>query len=84
MTGGGGINVSKAIARLGGTSSAVIVEALRRKDKEILNKELIPFHSIETENWTRESFVVLMTILTPNTVLIFQELQFQMLKRQYH
>jgi 6-phosphofructokinase 2 len=56
--GGGGINVSKAIARLGGTSSAVIAsEPLRRKDKRN-NKELIPFHSIETENWTRESFVV--------------------------
>jgi 6-phosphofructokinase 2 len=50
--------VSKAIARLGGTSSVIAGRPSGEKIKEILNKELIPFHSIETENWTRESFVV--------------------------
>ncbi len=57
--GGGGINVSKAVSRLGGTSLAVIASGGPSGEmiKEILNKELIPFHSIETKNWTRESFV---------------------------
>jgi 6-phosphofructokinase 2 len=57
--GGGGINVSKAISRLRGTSLAIIASGgpSGEKIKEILNKELIAFHSIETKNWTRESFV---------------------------
>jgi 6-phosphofructokinase 2 len=57
--GGGGINVSKAISRLEGTSLAVMASGGPSGEmiKEILNKELIPFHSIETKNWTRESFV---------------------------
>lgn len=57
--GGGGINVSKAISRLEGTSLAVMASGGPSGEmiKEILNKELIPFHCIETKNWTRESFV---------------------------
>jgi 6-phosphofructokinase 2 len=57
--GGGGINVSKAISRLEGSSLAVMASGgpSGEKIKEILNKESIPFHSIETGNWTRESFV---------------------------
>jgi 6-phosphofructokinase 2 len=57
--GGGGINVSKAISRLEGTSLAVMASGGPSGEmiKEILNKEWIPFHSIETKNWTRESFV---------------------------
>jgi 6-phosphofructokinase 2 len=57
--GGGGINVSKAISRLEGTSLAVMASGGPSGEiiKEILNKESIPFHSIETKNWTRESFV---------------------------
>jgi 6-phosphofructokinase 2 len=57
--GGGGINVSKAISRLKGVSLAVITSGgpSGERIKEILNKELIPFHAIETKNWTRESFV---------------------------
>lgn len=57
--GGGGINVSKAISRLEGSSLAVMASGGPSGEmiKEILNKELIPFHCIETKNWTRESFV---------------------------
>lgn len=57
--GGGGINVSKAISRLEGTSLAVFASGGPSGEmiKEILNKELISFQAIETNNWTRESFV---------------------------
>lgn len=57
--GGGGINVSKAISRMEGTSLAVMASGGPSGEmiKEILNKESIPIHSIETKNWTRESFV---------------------------
>ncbi|MEZ7498222.1 1-phosphofructokinase family hexose kinase [Flavobacterium sp. Arc3] len=57
--GGGGINVSKAISRLEGTSLAVMASGGPSGEmiKEILNKESISFQSIETKNWTRESFV---------------------------
>ena len=57
--GGGGINVSKAISRLEGTSLAVIASGGPSGEmiKEILHKESIAFHAIETKNWTRESFV---------------------------
>lgn len=57
--GGGGINVSKAISRLEGTSLSVIASGGPSGEmiKEILNKESISFQSIETKNWTRESFV---------------------------
>jgi 6-phosphofructokinase 2 len=57
--GGGGINVSKAISRLEGSSLAVMASGGPSGEmiKEILKKELIPFHAIETKSWTRESFV---------------------------
>jgi 6-phosphofructokinase 2 len=57
--GGGGINVSKAVSRLEGTSLAVMASGGPSGEmiKEILNKESILFQSIETKNWTRESFV---------------------------
>ncbi|SDX57711.1 1-phosphofructokinase family hexose kinase [Flavobacterium degerlachei] len=57
--GGGGINVSKAISRLEGSSLAVMASGGPSGEmiKEILNKESISFQSIETKNWTRESFV---------------------------
>ena len=57
--GGGGINVSKAISRLEGTSLAVMASGGPSGEmiKEILNKDSISFQSIETKNWTRESFV---------------------------
>ena len=57
--GGGGINVSKAISRLEGSSLAVMASGGPSGEiiKEILNKESISFQAIETKNWTRESFV---------------------------
>ncbi|WP_369765839.1 1-phosphofructokinase family hexose kinase [Flavobacterium sp. WC2429] len=57
--GGGGINVSKAISRLEGSSLAVMASGGPSGEiiKEILNKESISFRAIETKNWTRESFV---------------------------
>jgi 6-phosphofructokinase 2 len=57
--GGGGINVSKAISRLEGTSLAIMTaggstgEMLRK----LLREESVPFRAIETESWTRENFV---------------------------
>ena len=57
--GGGGINVSKAIARLGGVSKAIFTSggATGEKLKELIENEKIPFEAIEIHSWTRESFV---------------------------
>jgi 6-phosphofructokinase 2 len=59
--GGGGINVSRAIRKLGGASLAVYVrggppgEMLER----MLTDEGVEQHPIEAEGWTRENFAVL-------------------------
>ncbi|MFE3848196.1 1-phosphofructokinase family hexose kinase [Flavobacterium sp. LB3P45] len=57
--GGGGINVSKAISRLGGTSFAVFTSGgpTGKMLEELVAKEGIAFESIAVESWTRESFV---------------------------
>ena len=57
--GGGGINVSKAISRLGGASVAVFTSggATGKMLEELVAKEGIAFESIAVESWTRESFV---------------------------
>lgn len=57
--GGGGINVSKAIARLGGQSKAVFTAGGPTGDllQDLLNKENIDFQAIKTQNWTRENFI---------------------------
>ena len=61
--GGGGINVSRAIRELGGSSLAVYVrggppgEMLER----MLTTEGVEQHPIEAEGWTRENFAVLET-----------------------
>lgn len=57
--GGGGINVSKAIARLGGKSFCVFTSggAIGTILEELVEKETIAFEAIKTNNWTRESFV---------------------------
>ena len=57
--GGGGINVSKAIARLGGVSKAIFTSggATGQKLKELITDEKIPFETIAIHSWTRESFV---------------------------
>ena len=57
--GGGGINVSKAIARLEGVSKAIFTSggATGEKLKELIESEKIPFETIAIHSWTRESFV---------------------------
>lgn len=57
--GGGGINVSKAISRLGGISLAIFTSggSTGKMLTELLNKDSIQCKTIETESWTRESFV---------------------------
>lgn len=57
--GGGGINVSKAIARLEGVSKAIFTSGGPSGQllKEIIQNEKIPFESVEIHSWTRESFV---------------------------
>lgn len=57
--GGGGINVSKAISRLGGTSLAVFTSGgpMGTMLEELVNRESIKFKAIEIQDWTRESFV---------------------------
>jgi 6-phosphofructokinase 2 len=57
--GGGGINVSKAISRLGGDSMAVFTSGgpLGKMLEELVSKESIAFQAIPIQAWTRESFV---------------------------
>ncbi len=68
--GGGGINVSKAIKRLGGHSVAVFPvggpsgQVLR----DLVQKEGIDCRTVETKNWTRENFIVLKAPPTGSTV----------------
>lgn len=57
--GGGGINVSKAISRLGGSSLAIFTSGgpSGKMLEELVAKESIPFQAIPIQTWTRESFV---------------------------
>jgi 6-phosphofructokinase 2 len=57
--GGGGINVSKAISRLGGNSLAVFTSggATGNMLQELLKQETIDFEAIETKSTTRENFI---------------------------
>ena len=57
--GGGGINASKAISRLQGTSLAIITSGGSTGEmlQQLLQKESVPFIAIETQSWTRENFV---------------------------
>lgn len=58
--GGGGINVSKAIKRLGGKSTAIFTmggpsgQVLR----DLVSQEGVDCEVIQTEQWTRENFIV--------------------------
>ena len=56
--GGGGVNVSKAIARLGGESLCMFTSGGSSGEmlKDLIAKESIAVHPFETKNWTRESF----------------------------
>lgn len=57
--GGGGINISKAISRLQGTSLAIMTSggATGEMLQKLLHEETVPFIAIETQSWTRENFV---------------------------
>lgn len=59
--GGGGINVSKAIFRLGGQSLCVFTSGGSPgiKLEELVKKEGIEIKTIPTKNWTRENLVAL-------------------------
>jgi 6-phosphofructokinase 2 len=57
--GGGGINVSKAISRLGGNSLALFTTGgfTGKLLEELISKEGISSQTIEVEAWTRENFI---------------------------
>jgi 6-phosphofructokinase 2 len=57
--GGGGINASKAIARLEGESFGVFTSGgpIGSMLEELVHKDAIAFKAVKTTNWTRESFV---------------------------
>jgi 6-phosphofructokinase 2 len=57
--GGGGINASKAIARLEGESFCVFTSGgpIGSMLEELVQKDSIAFKAVKTANWTRESFV---------------------------
>ena len=61
--GGGGINVSKAIKRLGGQSTAIFPAGGPIGDllQDLLRKEDINYKSIKMETWTRENFMAVDT-----------------------
>lgn len=58
--GGGGINVSRAIKKLGGSSCTWFLEGgpTGQKMCELLKEEGIDFWTIKTRNWTRENLIV--------------------------
>jgi 6-phosphofructokinase 2 len=57
--GGGGINVSKAIVKLGGNSLCVFTSGGSSGEmlEELINNEKIENSAIKTKNWTRENFI---------------------------
>lgn len=57
--GGGGINVSKAISKLGGNSNCVFTSGGSSGEmlEELIKKEKIATNVIQTKNWTRENFI---------------------------
>lgn len=61
--GGGGINVSRAIKKVGGDSVAVYTKGGPTGDllQKLLNLEHINQVPVECKNWTRENFVVVET-----------------------
>lgn len=57
--GGGGINVSKAISKLGGNSTCIFTSGGSTGEmlEELVGKEKIDSIAIKTKNWTRENFI---------------------------
>jgi 6-phosphofructokinase 2 len=62
--GGGGINVSKAIARLSGKSLAVFTAggASGQMLEDLVKNENIDYQVVKTNKWTRESFTAVDTL----------------------
>jgi 6-phosphofructokinase 2 len=58
--GGGGINVSRAIRKLGGESVALFTSGGSAGEMlhQLLEAEGVPHHTVSTRNWTRENFIV--------------------------
>jgi 6-phosphofructokinase 2 len=58
--GGGGVNVSRAIQRLGGSSTALYLAGGPTGDmlQQLLATEGLKCTSVPTEGWTRENFIV--------------------------
>jgi 6-phosphofructokinase 2 len=61
--GGGGINVSKAINRLGGESTAFFPAGgpIGELLKTLVKKEGVAFEAVESKAWTRENFIAVDT-----------------------
>ena len=61
--GGGGINVSKALAKLGVASSALFAAGGHNGEmlKSLLREEAIPFQAVDTKVETRENWIVVET-----------------------
>lgn len=57
--GGGGINVSKAISKLGGSSTCIFTSGGSTGEmlEDLITKEKIENKAIKTKNWTRENFI---------------------------
>jgi len=57
--GGGGINVSKAIAKLDGKSTCIFTSGGSTGEmlEELIKKEKLESNVIKTKNWTRENFI---------------------------
>lgn len=57
--GGGGINVSKAISKLGGSSTCVFTSGGSAGEmlEDLIQKEKLKKIAIKTKNWTRENFI---------------------------
>jgi len=58
--GGGGINVSKALKKLGGESLAIFTAGgySGQMLRELVKKDEIPCQIVPTQQWTRENFIV--------------------------
>lgn len=59
--GGGGINVSRALKKLGGSSCAWLLAGGPAGDRicELLREEAVDFWAVPTESWTRENLMVM-------------------------
>jgi len=58
--GGGGINVSKAIKKLGGDSLAIFTAggSTGKRMKNLLTSMEVDFNAVDVESWTRENFII--------------------------